>query len=110
MTVDNPFESLATYEQWFWVAAILLYGVGDTVTTVWGLSAGGVAEGGLLASRLLAIYGYPGLLAVKAATFVVFYVAWRLLRTPSRVAVPFALAGIGLGVTTWNLIAITFAL
>jgi hypothetical protein len=88
-----------------WIAAVLLYGIGDTATTFWGLSVGGVAEAGPVAKPFIQSYGRYVLVVVK-----VFYLVWRLLRTPGRVAVPFALALVG-GVTTlWNAIVILAAL
>lgn len=89
-----------------WIAAIALYGVGDTATTFWGLSAGGIAEGGPIAGPLIEVYGRYSLLAIKAIVFPTFYLLWRLLRTPGRVAVPFALALVGAVVTVWNVVVI----
>ena len=94
-----------------WIAAILLYGVGDTVTTFWGLSiGGGIAEAGPIAKPLIEGYGLYMLLVIKAVVFPVFYAAWRFVGTPGRVAVPFALALVGGLVTVWNLFVITSAL
>jgi hypothetical protein len=92
-----------------WVAAVLLYGIGDTVTTLWGLSVGGVAEAGPIAKPFIQSYGRYVLVAIKVVVFAGFYLVWRLLRTPGRVAVPFALVLVG-GVTTlWNAIVILTA-
>lgn len=93
-----------------WIAAVVLYGVGDTVTTFWGLSITGVAEAGPIAGPFIESYGQHALLAIKVVVFSVFYAVWRLLRTPGRVAVPFALALVGGVVTAWNLIVIMSAL
>ena len=86
-----------------WGAALVLYGVGDTLTTLWGLSAPGIAEGGPVAGPLIELYGQHALIAIKAAVFGCFYAVWHTLRTPGRVAVPLALAFVGAVVTTWNL-------
>lgn len=86
-----------------WVVAILLYGIGDTATTLWGLSAGGVAEAGPVAKPLIEAYGPRALLLVKAVVFGSFYMVWVMLRTPGRIAVPLALALVGGVVTAWNL-------
>jgi hypothetical protein len=93
-------------DRWVWIAALLLYGVGDTVTTLWGLSTGGVAEAGPVARPLIEAYGHSALVGIKAVVFPAFYAVWRLLRTPGRVAVPFALAVVGAVVTGWNLLVI----
>lgn len=110
MAADNPFELLADRERQVWIAAVVLYGVGDTVTTFWGLSTGGVAEAGPIAGPLIDDFGRVALLGIKIVTFGLFYAAWRVLRTPGRVAVPLALATVGGVVTLWNLIVITTAL
>lgn len=105
----DHFDALAARERQVWLAAILLYGVGDTVTTFLGLSWGGVAEAGPVAAPLMEAYGRFVLLGVKAVTFAAFYLLWRLLRTPGRVAVPLALATVGALVTAWNIVVITGA-
>ena len=93
-----------------WIAAIVLYGVGDTVTTFWGLSTAGVAEAGPVAGPLIDAYGRYALLAIKAVVFPSFYILWRVLRTPGRVAVPLSLAVVGGVVTVWNLLVIASVL
>jgi len=46
--------------QWFfWAVAIVFYGFGDTITTIFGLQATGVAEGGPLVLVVLALGGIP---------------------------------------------------
>jgi len=103
---DGGVALLSTRGREMWLAALLLYGFGDTVTTFWGLSTGGVAEAGLIAAPLMEAYGRYALLAVKTAVFAVFYLLWAALRTPGRVAVPLALATVGGVVTAWNVVVI----
>lgn len=110
MQVEGPFRTLAERETVVWLSAVVLYGVGDTVTTYAGLTVGGIAEAGPIAAPLMAAHGQVALLAIKAATFALFYLAWRHLRTPGRVAVPFALATVGGVVTLWNLVVIAGAM
>jgi len=94
------------HDRRIWIAAILLYGVGDTVTTLWGLSTGGVAEAGPVAKPLIETYGHFALVGIKVIVFPAFYAIWRLLRTSGRIAVPCALAFVGGVVTVWNLLVI----
>lgn len=107
VATPTPVAFLADRKRLVWVAAFVLYGVGDTVTTFWGLSTGGIAEAGPVVAPLVDAYGRAALLAVKVAVFVGFYTLWRSLRTPGRVAVPLALATVGGVVTAWNLVVIT---
>lgn len=106
-TARNTFELFADAERPLWVAAILLYGVSDTATTVWGLSTAGAAEAGPIAGPFIDIYGPVALLGLKAVVFTLFYLTWRVLRTPGRTAVPLALAVVGGLVTTWNLLVLS---
>jgi len=93
-----------------WIAAVVLYGIGDTVTTFWGLSTGGIAEAGPIARPLVDMYGPYALIGIKAVVLPSFYGIWRVLRTPGRIAVPFALAFVGVVVTGWNLLVVTSVL
>ena len=106
MTADERIEELAARERSLWVAAFLLYGVGDTVTTFVGLSTAGVAEVGPLAGPLIDAYGRYALLAIKAVTFALFVGLWSVLRPPARTAVPLAMVVVGTAVTAWNAIMI----
>lgn len=107
MSTEEGVAKLNSRAQWIWIAAVLLYGIGDTATTFWGLSTGGVSEAGPIASPLIEAYGRFALVGIKAAVFSAFYAGWWLLRTPGRIAVPFALAFVGAVVTVWNLLVIT---
>ncbi|WP_254840785.1 DUF5658 family protein [Natronomonas marina] len=99
-------ETVVERQHLLWIFAVLLYGVGDTVTTLWGLSTGGIAETGPVVAPFLETYGRYALVAVKLVVFVGFYLVWRLLRSPGRAAVPAALAVVGAAVSTWNLLVI----
>ncbi|WP_207588009.1 hypothetical protein [Halomontanus rarus] len=100
---------LTEHERSLWIGALLLYGVGDTVTTVWGLSTGNVAEAGPIAGPVIEAYGRESLLGIKAVVFGLFYAVWSRLRTAGRVAVPLALAVVGGLVTVWNVVVVLSA-
>ena len=85
-----------------WFVAFLAYGSGDLVTTVIGLSERRAAEAGPLASAMFLSWGMPGLVVLKLLTLAGFYLLWLRLHTPGRVAVPLALAVVGVCVTLWN--------
>jgi hypothetical protein len=94
---------LATHSRALWIGALVWYGIGDTVTTVWGLRlADGVGEAGPIAAPLMETYGVVSLLWIKAALFLSGYLLWTRLTTPGRVAVPLALLVVGVTVTVWN--------
>lgn len=106
MSDDHAIPVIDGNHRILWVAAVLLYGVGDTATTFWGLSTGGVAEAGAVAGPLIEAHGPHALIGIKFIVFLSFYLVWQLIRTPGRVAVPFALAVVGGVVTAWNLLVI----
>lgn len=105
--LKGPFELLADAEGPLWIAALLLYGLGDTATTFWGLSTSGAAEAGPIAGPVIHAFGPVALVGIKAVVFTLFYLSWRVLRTPGRAAVPLALAVVGGLVTTWNLLVLS---
>ena len=60
--------------QWFfWAVAIVFYGFGDTITTIFGLQATGVAEGGPLVLVVLALGGIPAFILYKTLLVAVFF-------------------------------------
>ncbi|MFQ3283419.1 MAG: hypothetical protein ACI9TI_001243 [Natronomonas sp.] len=109
MSETTTVAVVGSRDVYVWIAAILLYGIGDTATTLWGLSVGGIAEAGPVAKPLIEAYGPYALILVKTVVFASFYFAWVVLRTPGRIAVPLALALVGGVVTTWNLFVVASA-
>jgi hypothetical protein len=102
-TLDRAVEALRSRQRALWVGGLLTYGVTDLATTVVGLSLGLGSEAGPLASVAVARWGLPGLVALKLLTLLAFYLLWRVVRTPGRVAVPLALLTVGVAVTLSNL-------
>lgn len=89
-----------------WVLAVVLYGIGDTITTLVGLQSDGATEGGPVALYVLGQGGIPGFLLLKIGFIGVCVLIWWLVRTPGRVAIPLALVVVGAVVTGWNLIVL----
>ena len=105
----DALELLRESERSLWILAFVLYGIGDTATTFWGLSTAGVVEVGPIAGPAMDSHGRYALIVVKAVVFVGFYGLWRLLRTPGRVAIPLALVAVGGLVTVWNVFVVVSA-
>ena len=97
---------LASRQRGLWLVVLLGYGLGDLGTTLVGLSTGRGAEAGPLAAGLVAELGLPALVVLKLTSLVTFYLAWRLIARPFRVAVPLAVAGVGVVVTVWNVVVL----
>lgn len=89
-----------------WVFAVVLYGIGDTITTLVGLHSDGATEGGPVALYVLGQGGIPGFLLLKTGFISVCFLVWWLVRTPGRVAIPLALVVVGAVVTCWNLVVV----
>lgn len=103
------FQVTNRWERRLWILAFVFYGIGDTVTTLFGLSTGGVAEAGPIAGPALEQFGAGGLLGVKVIIFVIFGTVWAAIDTPGRFAVPLALMVVGALVTAWNALVILTA-
>lgn len=97
---------LADHERSFWIAAIVWYGIGDTVTTLLGLSYADVAEVGPVAGPAMEGLGAVGLILIKLGLFALAAAGWSLLRRPTRVAIPVAITIVGTAVTVWNVFVI----
>ena len=110
MSLLSRYESgiawLAARERGLWLVVLLGYGLGDLGTTLVGLTTGRGAEAGPLAAGLVSEFGLPALVALKLTSLATFYLAWRLLARPFRVAVPLAVAGVGVVVTAWNVVVL----
>lgn len=97
---------LATHERSLWVLVLLGYGLGDLSTTLVGLWTGRGAEAGPVAAVLVAEFGVLSLVVLKLATLGTFYLCWRLIAWPLRVAIPLAVALVGVFVTVWNAVVL----
>lgn len=100
---------LARHERAFWLAAIVWYGIGDTATTLFGLTHTDVAEIGPVAGPAIDGHGAVGLLAIKVVFFALAGLAWYVLSRPARVAIPVAITIVGTTVTVWNAVMILLA-
>ena len=103
MSDQDVLWRLVDNEHILWSIAVLLYGAGDTSTTLWGFSTEGADEIGPLVGPLVDLYGISGLFIAKIVSLFVFVLIWYLLWKSTRVAVPLALIVVGGVVTVWNL-------
>lgn len=93
---------LRSHQSTLWVVALLLYGVGDLVTTTVGLGRQGIVEIGPVAGPVVEAYGTLGLVVLKSGTLAGSYAVWRVAPQPQRVGIPLGLMVVGLAVTAWN--------
>jgi hypothetical protein len=93
-------------EQLLWVVAVLLFGIGDLVTTSVGIRVSHVTETGTLQEPLLRQFGMISVPGLKLAVFAGFFACWRLIPSPHNLGVPLALTTVGAVVTVWNLLVI----
>lgn len=89
-----------------WGLAALAYGVGDTVTTVYGIEAAGLAEQNPVVDAVLETAGLAGFALVKLAVFLVLLgISVHASRARMRrgyVWPPLALIAVGTALTAWN--------
>ena len=102
MSRDAVVDRVRAHQSTLWIAALLLYGFGDLITTTVGLAQRGIVEVGPVANPVVEAYGTPGLVVLKSATLVGSYLAWRLVPPPHRIGIPLGLAFVGIVVTGWN--------
>lgn len=105
-TADSTLPSRLVSAGSLWGLAVVVYGVGDLVSTIVGLQLGATESNPIPAAL---IEFAPGFLAVvlvltlyKAATMAAFAaVAWRL-PSPYAASIPIGLCLIGVCVVGWN--------
>lgn len=89
-----------------WGLAALAYGVGDTVTTVYGIEAAGLAEQNPLVDAALETVGLAGFVALKLVVFLgllaISIQASRVRNHRGYYWPPAALVVVGVALTAWN--------
>lgn len=105
ITVEIPLSR----DQFFWVTALLFFGLGDLTTTSVGIQLSQVMEVGPVQAPLLEQFGMISVPGLKVAVFAFFYAIWRLISEPHNIAVPVALTVVGIAVTAWNSIILLIA-
>lgn len=92
-----------------WLLAVLLFGVGDVVTTSVGLGVPGVVEADPVARALIESFGLGSIVGLKLLAFGLCYAVWRAVPRPYCTGVPLGLAGLGAVVTAWNVLVVVTA-
>lgn len=88
-----------------WVVAVLGFGFADTVTTAAGLHVG-AAEVNPFLVGLTSEHGVVGLSGLKGAYLATFAGIYRVVPSPSDLAVPAAVGLVGVGIASWNMVMI----
>lgn len=102
MSIPDAVRSIEGRDRIAWFLAVLFYGIGDAVTTLVGLTFEEISEVGPIAAPLMAEHGELSFLFVKIATFLLGFGFWFVVRSQGRIAIPIALAVVGIVVTVWN--------
>lgn len=93
-----------------WVAAGLLFGLGDMVTTSIGLGLPGVVETNPIAAFFFQHSVLGALVGLKLVAFGSCYALWRLVPKPHSLGIPLGLTLVGGVITGWNLHVLLVAL
>lgn len=101
-TATRRFGSVWTLESVLWGLAIVLFGVGDLVTTVYFIETAGAVETHPLGAAAIDGFGYWALVPLKALAFAVLYGLYRLVPRPHAIGVPIGLVLFGAALTVWN--------
>ena len=89
-----------------WVGAIVFFGAGDVITTIFGLSFQPVVEVGPIVELFIHEFGMIAIIFLKIGVFIFGYLLWRVAPAPHNTGVPLGLSSLGVLVTGWNLIII----
>lgn len=95
----------ALSERVLWAGALLVFGLGDLLTTAVGLQLGAV-ELSPVGSDVLHTLGWPGLVAIKLSLLAALWLAVRFLSSLVRWAVALALVVLGVLLVGWNSLVI----
>jgi len=106
---ESALSEFAVRKRELWVYALLMYVVGDLVTTFVGLQYTPLTEIGPLPAALLSEFGFGSLVVTKLVFVGLFALLWRVAPRPASVGVPLALVIVGTGITVWNLFLIVGA-
>lgn len=90
------------YHLYGWIAAVLLFGVGDLVTTFVGIELLGAVEGNPLPLAVLEGYGFAALVVLKGAAFGLFVALYYYAPPLYRTGIPLGLMEFGAVVVGWN--------
>lgn len=107
-TTDRRPVSFSTPgEPRLWLLAVVLFGVGDLVTTSAGLGVG-AAEVNPLARFLIARHGLGAMVALKLLSLGCCLGLWSIAPRPYRLGIPLGLAILGGLVNAWNVLVVGF--
>jgi hypothetical protein len=102
VSARSPVAVLDDYALELWALALLLFVVGDVVTTGIGYRMEGVFEASPLPAMLLAQFGVLALLGLKVAVVGVCYLMWIAVPREYAVGIPLGMALLGGVATGWN--------
>jgi hypothetical protein len=86
----------------WWYGAVVLFVVGDLLTTFVGLQLPTVVEASPVATWLINGYGLELIFPVKLGVFVGLYGFSRIVPRPHSIGVPLGLCALGFVLTVWN--------
>jgi len=108
--IGEAMDGFVEMTPWLWWLSITFFGIGDVMTTATTQLAPAIDEGSPVVGWVVYSQGVPGLIGLKLAALALGYVVWRAVGHPHNVGVPLALAVLGVGLTTWNLVVLSYVL
>ena len=98
----TPLNVLDEYAMELWLLALVLFVVGDVVTTGIGYQMEGVVEASPLPAILLSHFGVLALLGLKVLVVGCCYLLWVAVPREYAVGIPLGMALLGGVATGWN--------
>lgn len=93
-----------------WAVSLVTFGLGDVMTTYYGLQVSGVVEQSPTAQAVLHTGGVTGMIGIKLAVFIGAYLAYRCVPKDYRAGIPIGLSLLGVLVVMNNAAVISGAL
>ena len=100
--IDTRTRDLGSTHTTLWIIAVLMFGIGDSLTTGIFLSNGMGYEGNPLAATLFTQFGLWVMIPWKLLAFAAFAALYRLTPDRINIGVPLGLALFGSLLTIWN--------
>lgn len=89
-----------------WGLALLLFGIGDVLTTVVGIGVFGASESAPLAAAAIGGFGLASLVVYKVAFIAVAGGVYYVCPRPYRQGIPIGLVLVGVAVVAWNCVVL----
>lgn len=94
---------MTSREKWLWIIAIALFGIGDTILTLYAVNNGIFDEWNPFIAPVFAVTSpYISLPILKLIDIAIGWFMWIKISKQNRIGVPIGFIVVGLVTTVWN--------